>query len=276
MHFARRLKNILACAQTGLWLNDKLKLSIIGYARGHTFGPHGVISRAGQRLFPEIAVRPQLLGGQTIYLDPSDLSQLVVFDEVFVQRVYDLDLVPFRPDLIMDCGAHVGAFTLLAGARFPESELIAFEPDPANFLWLKKQADVNQLGIQLVQAAVSISDGEAQFLAGRGCGGSLVELPSVSTEAVVVRTVDLAAYLSKHPCASLLIKLDIEGAERMVLPRIVSVLPTECCLFFETHDGERGWIDVSALLKKHGFTVQVTRRRDVYVDGFAIRRSNTR
>src|SRR5689334_17956075 len=108
-----RLRGIAAFGRTGFKTQDKLKMLVVGYARGHNFGSPDLISRIGRTLFPEIAVRPSLLGGLTLHLDPSDLSHLAVADEIFLQKVYDLSRVPFAPDLILDCGAHIGMFTLL-------------------------------------------------------------------------------------------------------------------------------------------------------------------
>src|SRR5882724_10083264 len=93
-----RIRKILAFGRAGSSTLDMLKMIVVGYARGHTFSGTGPISRAGRVLFPEIAISPSLLSGLTLHLDPSDLSQLVVAEEIFVEQLYDLNRVLFLPD----------------------------------------------------------------------------------------------------------------------------------------------------------------------------------
>ena len=71
-------------------------------------------------------------------MDPKDISHMMVFEEIFVEKVYNLDLVLFKPDYIIDCGAHIGIFTTLAASRFPSAKVIAFEPNPDNIFFFKK------------------------------------------------------------------------------------------------------------------------------------------
>lgn len=272
-HIAKRLRQIFLFGEAGLATSDKLKMLILGYARGHNFGPHDTISRIGQRLFPEIAVRPRLLGGSTLHLDPSDLAQLVVADEVLIEKVYDLDLVPFNPDLILDCGAHIGTFTLLAASKFPDARLIAFEPDQTNLNWLRKQVESNKKNVEVVDAAVFVCDGNEMFKRSASCGGALQSDAARSDGAISVRTVHLARYISGARSERLLLKMDIEGAEELVLPDVVGLLPENCAIFFETHAGDPGWRRAKVLLETKGFAVTLRRWREPYADGFALRRS---
>jgi FkbM family methyltransferase len=207
-------------------------------------------------------------------LDPSDLSHLAVADEILLQKVYDLSLVPFTPDLILDCGAHIGTFALLVAARFPKSKLIAFEPDPENCRWLRRQIEENHLPVDIVEAAVSTCDGEVLFEAGQGCGSSLSDSSSASSTAIRVKSVDLADYLVKYGAENLLLKLDVEGAEESVLPQIADALPKNCFVFFETHRGKESWDRLSGVLRERDFEISVTRARDDYTDGIAIRSSS--
>jgi FkbM family methyltransferase len=276
MLLGSRFRKILAFGRAGSSTLDMLKLMVVGYARGHTFSGAGPISRAGRILFPEIAISPSLLSGLTLHLDPSDLSQLVVAEEILLEQVYDLNRVLFVPDVILDCGAHTGMFTVLAASKFPNSKLISFEPDPANYRWLETQKRTNHLRVDLLRAAVSTADGEALFEAGRGCGSALTANSSFTSDAITVKTLDLSKYIEMLSCERLLLKLDVEGAEEQLLPKIVNVLPADCFLFLETHGGEESWMKSSRLLERHGFAVTVTRRREIYTDGVAIRTSKCR
>lgn len=273
LRIARRLRKICAFAATASTPIDALKLSVVGYARGHPFSAPDWISKICRRRFPEMKVRTRRFHGLSLIVDPSDLSQLVILDEILVQHIYNFKAVPFTPDLVLDCGAHIGMFTLLAAGAFPDTRIIAFEPEPGNFVWLKKQLDANQLSIEAIQAAVSIRDGRAPFLTGQGCGGMLVIADLDSSNTISVQTVNLAALISKARCKRLLLKLDIEGAEDTVLPAVMSKLPEECAIFLETHNGHLGWEKTVRFLENSGFIVTPTRQHDIYVDGFAVRQS---
>src|ERR1700719_3886864 len=175
----RRLARIIEFSRGGLTLSDRLKMSVLGYARGHDFSGRDFVSRIGRAIFPEITLQPCLLRGLGILINPADISHLVVTEEVLLERIYDLGALPFKPDIVLDCGAHIGLFTLLAAANFPDAEFIAFEPDPRNAEWLRKQVAGNALSVDVVEAAVSVEDGSALFTADLGCSSALAEiLPS--------------------------------------------------------------------------------------------------
>jgi FkbM family methyltransferase len=266
-----RIRRILAFGRAGSSTLDTLKMIVVGYARGHTFSGADTISRVGRMVFPEIIVSPSLLNGLTLHLDLSDLSQLVVAEEMFVEQLYDLNRVPFLPDVILDCGAYTGMFALLAAGKFPNSKVVSFEPDPVNYRWLEKQIRTNRLRVDVFHGAVSTTNGEAVFEGGRGCGSALVAETAATPEAITVKTWDLTDYVSKLGCKRLLLKLDVEGAEEHILPAIIDVLPFQCVIFLETHGGQESWQRLSTLLKHHCFTVAAIRRRERYTDGLAIR-----
>ncbi|MGH7213707.1 MAG: hypothetical protein ACREIT_02945 [Tepidisphaeraceae bacterium] len=126
----------------------------IGYARGHPFGGRDLAARVGRTLWPSIVVaRPAGWRGSSIELDPADLGHLVSFEEIVVDGAYDLGLVPFTPDLILDCGAHIGLFAVLATARFPGVSCEAFEPDARNASFVRRQFARNRMKIAAREGA---------------------------------------------------------------------------------------------------------------------------
>lgn len=269
--YASRIRGIAIFARKGLRWTDKLKMAVIGYARGHTFSAPGLISFLGRSIFPDVRVKPSLLRGLTLHLNPSDMSHLVVVDEILLEQVYPIDQVPFQPDLVVDCGANIGIFTLLAASRFPNSRLIAFEPDPMNIEWLRKHVDANGLVVEVIEAAVSTEDGEARFEAGLGVASAFVDRERIGGSVIKVRTLQLSRFIAEVDPRRLLLKLDVEGAEDDLFPDIIHVLPRDCSVFFETHGGERSWNQARQLLEKAGFSVTVIRRRSIYVEAHALR-----
>jgi FkbM family methyltransferase len=203
-------------------------------------------------------------------LDPTDISHLVVAEEILVENVYDMTLLPFEPTVIVDCGAHIGMFTLLAAARFPKAKITCFEPNGSNAQWLKRQIANNRIAAEVIEAAVSTREGEASFSASCSCGGAIIHDKGLAG-AVTVKMIRLADFLSTKQDSRLLLKLDLEGEEAAVLPDIVGRLPETCGIFLETHHGDESWSSAKRLLESHGFDVRTIRRRDIYTDGVAIR-----
>ena len=55
------------------------------------------------------------------------------------------------------------------------------------------------------------------------------------------------------------------------MPDIIPALPKLCALFFETHDGDIAWQEITSALRGAGFDVRRLRQRHLYCDGFAVR-----
>ena len=106
-----------------------LSLAVVAETRVVSKGPLSFLAR---RYFPELVGCPAVLGTLGVALNPSDLRHMICFNEVYRERAYDLDLVPFTPDQIFDCGGHIGMFSLLARSRYPTVPLVIFEPNPRN------------------------------------------------------------------------------------------------------------------------------------------------
>lgn len=220
-------------------------------------------------------IRLQATRGAQVPIDPARYDQMVVFEEVFLDRVYSLDPCGEAPELIVDCGAHIGYFTALAAACFPETRIWAFEPHPANARLLREVVGRNRIGVEVRETAVGASDGRA-WLVGSGCAGTVSAVNSGAEVAIAV--VGLPDLIKKERVASLILKMDVEGAEREVLPALVPYLPLKTTLLLETHGGEHVWSECRDCLEGAGFHVEITRRRtalgidDMYVDARAERR----
>jgi FkbM family methyltransferase len=263
---------------------DWFSFAVLGVARGR-------LSFLTRHLFPELVVRPAALGGLKVALNPMDPSHIAIFNEVFFDKNYDLGLIPFTPDQIFDCGGHIGLFSLLARGRYSIAHLIIFEPNPKNMEWIRRQVQLNAMDIEVVQAAVSVHEGEATFQDRHSYAGHLLDTaaayepeqqvwkphnPSEQLRGAprvryTVRVVDLPALLLQRRPERLLLKLDVEGEESHIIPALFDVMPRESAVFFETHEGEAGWDWAKQQFTDHGFAVE--RRRSIldFIDGFALR-----
>lgn len=68
------------------------------------------------------------------------------------------------PQVILDVGAHIGFFSILAAQRFPEAQVIAVEPDLENYTALLKNIALNNLtNISTHNVAVAGQYGKVTF-----------------------------------------------------------------------------------------------------------------
>ncbi|MDU9376928.1 hypothetical protein McpSp1_15680 [Methanocorpusculaceae archaeon Sp1] len=150
-----------------------------------------------------------------------------------------------KGDVVFDCGANLGIFSLLAAYR--GAEVYAFEPVPEARRLLRHTLDLNPElcgRVTIVPYALGAEKGEAEFtiLADTLVGSSMV-LPQEGRKAkVAVTTVDAFVEETGLPCVDFL-KADIEGAERLMLDGALATL-AQCspkvsiCMYHRPDDPE--------------------------------------
>jgi FkbM family methyltransferase len=124
-----------------------------------------------------------------------------------------------------DVGANVGFLTVL-GARLvgPRGSVYAFEPVPANAVYVRQNAQANRFSqVQVIEKAVSNFSGKGALNLAKYSGGAALALASVEpppdvdgTQQVDIVTIDgLIEHHGLKPPA--VVKIDVEGAELEVL-----------------------------------------------------------
>ncbi|HKV41460.1 MAG TPA: FkbM family methyltransferase [Blastocatellia bacterium] len=183
-------------------------------------------------------------------------SFLSSYSDIFEKQVYRFDTTKPAP-FIIDCGSNVGLSVLYFKSLYPNSRIIAFEPDPELFDLLGKNCQSFGLtGIQLVQKAVWSSEttltfwqagGEGGRVATDGDEGRMLQVPSARLRQFLSEEVDL-------------LKIDIEGAETEVLRDCADHLETVNRLFVEYHSfaSSRQTLDeIVSILNRAGFRLHI-------------------
>jgi FkbM family methyltransferase len=215
------------------------------------------------------------LNGLRVSIRPADTGNLVIYEEVFISRAYDLSQLRFEPTLVIDGGAYEGYFTLLAKGRFPNAKYLVFEPQPENYAALLTNLSLNSLNIDARKTALSTLAGELPF-SGTSMGGRL-GYDTGAKEIIQVQVTDICEVIGECNASSLLLKLDVEGEEASILPALIPILPTKCAIFFEWHHGEQRFCETEKLLRHAGFDVvrcrtwQPNNHGIAFVDAFAQR-----
>ena len=97
--------------------------------------------------------------GHRVSLRPEDQA---VLDEVHTDRVYADGRIG-EDGTVVDCGAHIGLFTLYAARRCPRGRVVSVEPSPLNLEGLRRYVARNGL------ANVSVVPWALSGTAGPGC-----------------------------------------------------------------------------------------------------------
>lgn len=182
--------------------------------------------------------------------------------EIFLEELYKIELNP-NP-FIIDCGANIGLSVIYFKRRFPNSTIIAFEPDEVNFELLKKNISIfNFTGITLEKKAVWKENTTLSFSNEGTMMSKIVDAGTYRVEAIklkdlINKSIDL-------------LKIDIEGAEYEVLVSIREDLYQVKNLFIEYHGSFSQNFELNKIFKiltEAGFSYYIKEAAPVYLHPF--------
>lgn len=186
---------------------------------------------------------------------PDSASFISTFHQIFEAQIYRFQPNTDRP-FILDCGANIGLSVIYFKQLYPQSIIVAFEPDREIFETLcRNVASFGYDDVRFVNKAVWNSETEFDFTRDGSDAGRL-SLPN-DQPTNVVKTVRLKDYLN-HKID--LLKLDIEGAETQVLQDCADVLNNVEALFVEYHsfvEEPQSLHTVTNILAQAGFRLHI-------------------
>jgi FkbM family methyltransferase len=125
-----------------------------------------------------------------------------------------------RGDTVLDIGANVGYYTVIAAKLVGESgRVYAFDPDPSSFSLLKRNVRLNGLqNVVLEQKAVSNESGSIRlYLADENKGDHRIFETSEARQFVEVEAVTLDEYFEDYAGRIDFVKIDTQGAEAAIV-----------------------------------------------------------
>lgn len=173
--------------------------------------------------------------------------------EVFFEDEYrilnNLDLNIKNPRII-DLGSNIGGFAISAFNRWPDASVISVEAAHDTFEVLKRNREINQkLDWHVVHAGVWDHDGELVLDRKNTSIGHRV---SDSEDGERIPSLRLNTILNDHDWSHVdLIKMDIEGAEEVVIPDIANFLHKVSVLIIEVHTDRIDAANVYSILKNN-------------------------
>lgn len=188
---------------------------------------------------------------------------LHTYKELFEDEIYRFQSLTPHP-YIIDCGANIGMSVLYFKALYPQSHVLAFEPDEDNCVLLNENITLNNLtDVTVEQSAVWTKD-ETLYFSSAGSQASRLATEGEQTNVVEVKAVRLATVLSQQPTD--LLKIDIEGAELDVMRDCATELKNVRNVFVEYHgkSGETKKLqELLSILDAAGFMVYIKMAADI-------------
>jgi len=189
---------------------------------------------------------------------------IFLFEEIFINKQYFCNTKTENP-FIIDCGSNVGISVIFFKMLWPDSKIIAFEPDYTTFEMLKKNVELNNLtDIELFNQAVYNSEGIMDFYYGPDNPGSMImslnkeRLPKSHRK---IHSVLLSNFV-KQPVDFL--KMDIEGVENLVIEELSQQnklkLIKEMCIEYHHHINPKddAFSKILMILEKENFGYQIS------------------
>lgn len=182
--------------------------------------------------------------------------------ETFLDRFYEKHGVPIQGNWsIIDIGAGIGEYTLLAATVQAGNQVHAYEPFPESFSLLVANLTLNHIeGVQIYAEAVGGQSGDAilDLTSGEPLQYS-TESPTSSPDAIRVPTITLEQALARLERRCQVLKLDCEGAEYAILfnaPK--AAFDSIDHIVMEYHDGVTAFshLDLVKFLEEKGFQVK--------------------
>lgn len=165
-------------------------------------------------------VPAEIAGGGRIWVD----LRSTIGQGLYVTGDFDpnairpaIDALP-EGGVFLDIGANIGYYSVLAARKVgPRGRVFSFEMDPRPLRCLRRTIRSERLdGIQIVEAAVSDVDGVAHFEQAAESGHN--RIGGTTEGARSVRSVRLDSWVENAGLDRVdVIKIDVEGAERLVL-----------------------------------------------------------
>lgn len=177
---------------------------------------------------------------------------------------------------VLDIGAYIGQYTLLAAKYAPYGHVLAFEPHPESFARLRAHVVRNRLSnVFAFQEAVGEQQGVLPLtLSGQAFDSALRPQGQAdigNTNAIEVRVTTLDEVIQEHGLPKVdLMKIDVEGAEGKVLKGAERVLRAFRPLLIVEVDRHREavWEDspesIWAMLDQYGYDLYILEGWRIY------------
>ena len=211
-------------------------------------------------MFPKTKV---IKGFTITYFNDKELD--IIQKEIFTNKIYDMDITSSTPKII-DCGAYLGLSIIYFKKKFPNSKIIAFEPNPNVFPLLEENISCNSIdNVTLYNVALGKRKCVRDFyIDSSGIGAFSTSSFSKNawngkqrTKSIGVNVDLLSNYIDCHVD---LVKIDIEGAEIEVMDDLAHEKKVDLVdnYIIEFHQNKKNRLDnLTNLFEKYRYSVDI-------------------
>lgn len=166
--------------------------------------------------------------GISMFVDAVDLHAtpyaLLGFGSYESEETAFLKSVFHDGDVFLDIGANLGWYSLVLGRQCPRASIFAFEPIPSTVSVLERNVRLNRLdNVEAIAMGMFNEEAELNFIFVEDVSGATSLKMAGQTRGrapareVLCKTTTLDAFCASRDLRPSLIKIDVEGAELMVV-----------------------------------------------------------
>lgn len=174
-----------------------------------------------------------------------------MFETIFFENIYYFGDYSNDEILIIDAGANIGLSSVYFAIKYPKAEILTFEPDPYIFSFLEKNCKTFKK-ITLYNKALWSDESLIDFSQEKADAGR-AEMLIENKKVIKVEATRLSQYITK-PVKFL--KMDIEGAESIVIKEIEPVIHNIENIYIEYHsfiDNKQSLDEILSVLTRNEF-----------------------
>jgi FkbM family methyltransferase len=164
-------------------------------------------------------------------------SDRLVASQVFYTKDYDIS-TNFKPKVIIDCGANIGLASLYFKSKYPESTVIAIEPEINNFNLLVKNM-ANYSNFTAVNKGIWSESCHLEIISGEDNLPWSFQVKQIEEQTdSSVEAISLLDIIKKYDLKEIdILKIDIQGAEENLFEKNAEKwLPYVKIIIIELHD----------------------------------------
>jgi FkbM family methyltransferase len=215
----------------------------------------------GPVAFARLRVRP--LGGNEVIVR-AGTSDIAIFWDTFARRYHLPPTELGTPQVILDLGANIGLTMAYFACRYPRARVLGVELDADNVALARRNVAPWASRSEVIHAAVWPTDGMVHY---RGApGGTSGYQVTGTAEGTAVPAVSVATLLREYGGQVDYMKVDIEGAERVLLQDGTDWADKVRCVKVELH-GDYTIDECEADLQRLGYETRPHSHRWSYVIG---------
>ena len=177
-----------------------------------------------------------------IYCRPNTVDRWIATENLILDQFDLRNFSNAKIETIIDIGANIGTFTILAKKIFPKANIICIEPIHENIIQLRKNLDLNKINdssVKIIEAAITEKKSKkVKIYLNKNHASHSTEKDFIGStgKSVLVKNINFSN-LDQYIKGNTLVKIDIEGQEKYIIKsEYKKLLSLATVILLEFHD----------------------------------------